>query len=83
MSSAASLWKLFRDQADEGSGIGLKLFGFIAESVFAFDRIPHLPAVPEQKPLRVQKVFGHSATELTSLLEFLTRLHLLLICRRC
>jgi hypothetical protein len=28
------LWKLFRDQAERGSGIGLKLFGFIAESVF-------------------------------------------------
>jgi len=34
MSSAAGLWKLFRDQAERGSGIGLKLFGFIAESVF-------------------------------------------------
>jgi hypothetical protein len=27
-------WKLFRDQAERHSGIGLKLFGFIAESVF-------------------------------------------------
>ena len=34
MSSAARLWKLFRDQSERGSGIGLKLFGFIAESVF-------------------------------------------------
>jgi hypothetical protein len=34
MSSAAGLWKLCRDQAERGSGIGLKLFGFIAESVF-------------------------------------------------
>jgi hypothetical protein len=34
MSSAAGLWNLFRDQAERGSGIGLKLFGFIAESVF-------------------------------------------------
>jgi len=34
MSSAAGLWKLFRDQAERGSGIGLKLFGFIAESSF-------------------------------------------------
>ena len=34
MSSAVGLWKLFRDQAERGSGIGLKLFGFIAESVF-------------------------------------------------
>jgi hypothetical protein len=34
MSSAISLWKLFRDQAERDSGIGLKLFGFIAESVF-------------------------------------------------
>jgi len=36
MSSAAGLWKLFRDQAERGSGIGLKLFGFIADSVFTF-----------------------------------------------
>jgi hypothetical protein len=34
MSSAASLWKLFRDQVERDSGIGLKLFGFIAELVF-------------------------------------------------
>jgi len=31
MSSAASLWKLFRDQAERYSGIGLKLFGFNPE----------------------------------------------------
>ena len=36
MSSAAGLWKLFRDQAERNSGIGLKLFGFIPESVFTF-----------------------------------------------
>jgi hypothetical protein len=29
LSSPAGLWKLFRDQAERGSGIGLKLFGFI------------------------------------------------------
>jgi hypothetical protein len=34
MSSATGLWKLFRDQAERSSGIGLKLFGFIAESAF-------------------------------------------------
>ena len=34
LSSAACLWKTFRAQAERGSGIGLKLFGFIAESVF-------------------------------------------------
>jgi hypothetical protein len=34
MSSAGRLWKLFRDHAERGSGIGLKLFGFIAESMF-------------------------------------------------
>ena len=34
MSSAAGLWKLFRDQGERGSEIGLKLFGFIAESAF-------------------------------------------------
>jgi hypothetical protein len=31
-----SLWELFRVQAERGSGISLKLFGFIAESVFTF-----------------------------------------------
>ena len=36
MSSTVGVWKLFRDQAERGSGIGLKLFGFIAESVFTF-----------------------------------------------
>ena len=56
VSSATGLWKLFRDQAERRSGIGRKLFGFIAESVslssrntvrnhpgiaFIFDRIPH------------------------------------------
>jgi hypothetical protein len=34
LSSATGLSKLFRDQAERGSGIGLKLFGFIPESVF-------------------------------------------------
>jgi hypothetical protein len=34
LSSATGLWKLFRDQAERGSWIGLKLFGFIPESVF-------------------------------------------------
>ena len=34
MSSAAGLWKLFRDHAERYSGIGLKLFGFVPESVF-------------------------------------------------
>ena len=34
LSSATDLWKLFRDQAERDSGIGLKLFGFTAESVF-------------------------------------------------
>jgi hypothetical protein len=34
MSSAAGLWKLFRDQAERCSAIGLKLFGFNPESAF-------------------------------------------------
>jgi hypothetical protein len=34
MSSATGLRKLFRGQAERGSGVGLKLFGFIAESAF-------------------------------------------------
>jgi hypothetical protein len=37
LSSPLGVWKLFRDQVERGSGIGLKLFGFIAES---FSRIP-------------------------------------------
>lgn len=36
LSSAAGLWKSFRAQAEPGSGVGLKLFGFIAESMFSF-----------------------------------------------
>jgi hypothetical protein len=36
MSSAVALWKLFRDQAERGSWIRLKVFGFIVESVFTF-----------------------------------------------
>ncbi len=35
LSSAAGLMEI-RAQAERGSGIDLKLFGFIAESVFAF-----------------------------------------------
>ena len=35
LSSAAGLMEI-RAQAERGSGIGLKLFGFIAESVFTF-----------------------------------------------
>jgi hypothetical protein len=31
LSSATGLWKLFRDQAERGSGIGLKPFGIIPE----------------------------------------------------
>jgi hypothetical protein len=30
------LWESFRAQAERGSGIGLKMFGFILESVFTF-----------------------------------------------
>ena len=40
LSSAAGPWKLFRDQAERHSGIGLKPFGFIAESVFTITRNP-------------------------------------------
>jgi NADPH:quinone reductase len=40
----------FRDQAERGSGVGRKLFGFIAESVFTF--IPETCSgfTPEQRP---------------------------------
>jgi hypothetical protein len=55
MSSATGLWKLFRDQAERNSGIGPKLFGFIAESVFILDRIPHVGAVSGLLPSSVAK----------------------------
>ena len=50
MSSAVGLWKLFRDQAERYSGIALKLFGFIAESVFTF--------IPESRSVHPGTPFG-------------------------
>jgi hypothetical protein len=47
LSSAAGLWKLFRDQAERHSGIGLKLFGFIAESVFTITPGTAFGIIPE------------------------------------
>jgi hypothetical protein len=49
LSSAAGLSKI-RAQAERGSGIGMKLFGFIAESVFGImpesrSRSPGFPTV--------------------------------------
>jgi hypothetical protein len=49
--------EIIRDQAERGSGIGLKLFGIIAESVFTFipDRVRAHPGIafaiiPESRP---------------------------------
>ncbi len=36
MSSAVYLWKTFRAQAEQDSGVSQKVFGFSPESVFAF-----------------------------------------------
>jgi hypothetical protein len=36
MSSAVYLWKTFREQAEQHSGVGQKVFGFVPESVFGF-----------------------------------------------
>jgi hypothetical protein len=48
LSSAAGLMKN-PGQAERGSGVGLKMFGFIAESMFTF--IPESPfeLIPEQR----------------------------------
>jgi hypothetical protein len=45
-----SLWKSFRAQTERGSGIGLKLFGFIAESVFTF--VPESCSVSPRNAVR-------------------------------
>ena len=47
LSSAAGLMEI-RAQAERDSGIGLKLFGFIAESVFTFipERCSGHPGMP-------------------------------------
>jgi hypothetical protein len=47
LSSAAGLMEI-RAQAERDSGIGLKLFGFIAESVFTFipERCSGHPGLP-------------------------------------
>jgi hypothetical protein len=50
LSSAACLWKLFWAQAERGSGIGLKLSGFIPESVFTF--IPDHCSGSSRNPVR-------------------------------
>ena len=36
LSSAAQLMGIIQGEAERGSGVGLKLFGFIAEPLFAF-----------------------------------------------
>ena len=38
MSSAVYLWKTFRAQAEQHSGVSQKVFGFSPESMFAFAR---------------------------------------------
>jgi hypothetical protein len=51
MSSAVYLWKMFRAQAEQHSGVSQKVFGFIPESVFAF--IPECCSESARNPVRL------------------------------
>jgi hypothetical protein len=51
MSSAVYLWKTFRAQAEQHSGVSQKVFGFIPESVFAF--IPECCSESARNPVRL------------------------------
>src|SRR5260370_2561300 len=51
MSSAVYLWKTFRAQAEQDSGVSPKVFGFSPESVFAF--IPECCSESARNPVRL------------------------------
>src|SRR5260370_28144943 len=51
MSSAVYLWKTFRAQAEQDSGVSQKVFGFSPESVFAF--IPECCSESARNPVRL------------------------------
>jgi len=51
MSSAVYLWKTFRAQAEQHSGVSQKVFGFSPESVFAF--IPECCSESTRNPVRL------------------------------
>jgi hypothetical protein len=51
MSSAVYLWKTFRAQAEQHSGVSQKVFGFSPESVFAF--IPECCSESARNPVRL------------------------------
>jgi hypothetical protein len=51
MSGAVYLWKMFRAQAEQHSGVSQKVFGFIPESVFAF--IPECCSESARNPVRL------------------------------
>jgi hypothetical protein len=51
MSSAVYLWKTFRAQAEQHSGVSQNVFGFSPESVFAF--IPECCSESARNPVRL------------------------------
>src|ERR1039457_1487832 len=51
MSSAVYLWKTFRAQAEQHSGVSQKVFGFSPESVFAF--LPECCSESARNPVRL------------------------------
>jgi hypothetical protein len=51
MSSAVYLWKTFREQAEQHSGVGQKVFGFVPESVFGFS--PEWCSESARNPVRL------------------------------
>src|ERR1017187_5174393 len=51
MSSAVYLWKTFREQAEQHSGVGQKVFGFVPESVFSFS--PEWCSESARNPVRL------------------------------
>jgi hypothetical protein len=51
MSSAVYLWKTFRAQAEQDSGVSQKVFGFSPEFVFAF--IPECCSESARNPVRL------------------------------
>jgi hypothetical protein len=52
MSSGATCGKTFRDQAEQHSGVGQKVFGFSPESMFAFS--PECCSESARNPVRLQ-----------------------------
>ena len=68
MSSAVYLWKTFRAQAEQHSGVSQKVFGFSPESVFAF--IPECCSESARNPVRLHPGMLFALPRNTHLDEF-------------